>query len=329
MQPTLVTGAGGFTGSNLCRNLVQKGYHVKALVRPGSSLKALENIDVKVIEGDISRDDGLLQEDFKGVDTVFHIAALFRQEGASRDVFHNVNVEGTRRVLECAKKAGVKRFIHCSTAGVHGEIDRDKPADEHAPFRPGDWYQETKLEGEQLALRWGQEHNLPVTVIRPSAICGPGEMRFLKLFRAIQHKRFFMIGNGEHHYHFVYVDDLAKGFIQAAENPKAENEIFIIAGPSAIPLNLVIEYICDSLGVKKPFLSIPVAPMMIACRLCSTICKKIGVNPPLYPRRLDFFTKHRSLDITKAKTILGYEPEVTPAEAITRMASWYRKENLL
>ncbi len=329
MQQAIVTGAGGFTGSNLCRNLVLHGYRVKAMVRPGASTERLEGLDVQIVRGDIGQDEAINLADFENVDTVFHIAAMYRQEGANREAFHNINVNGTRRILEKATTAGVKRFVHCSTAGVHGWIDPDAPAKENAPFRPGDWYQETKLEGENLVLHWGQTHDLPVTIIRPTAICGPGDTRFLKLFRAIHRHRFVMIGKGNHHYHFVHVDDLAQGFIQAAENKNAEGQIFILAGPESISLNRMVENICQILDAPQPRLHIPVLPVKIAAYLCDRICKRMGITPPLYPRRVDFFTKHRAYDDSKARELIGYIPHITPFEALSQMGTWYREHNLL
>ncbi len=325
MPKAIVTGAGGFTGSNLCRNLIEHGYEVKAMVHPDGSTEALHGLDLEIIHGDIARDDGLDQRHFHNIDTVFHIAALFRQERATREIFHNVNATGTQRVLRYATDAGVKRFVHCSTAGVHGRIDTNTPADENAPFRPGDWYQETKLEGEKIALEWGKNHNIGVTVIRPSAICGPGDQRFAKLFRSVKQRHFVMIGSGEHHYHFVYVDDLAKGFILGAEKPEAIGEVFIIAGPYSITMNKLIDQVCQSVQAPKPRFRIPAAPVLWAAHVCAGICKPLGISPPLYPRRLDFFTKHRSFDTTKARTKLGYVPQVTPEEAISRMGAWYQE----
>lgn len=329
MQQAIVTGAGGFTGSNLCRILVQHGCHVKAMIRPDAPMDRLNGLDVQVIRGDIGRPETMHTADFDKVDTVFHIAAMYRQEGANRDAFRDINVNGTRHVLEKATKAGVKRFIHCSTAGVHGWIDYDTPAQENAPFRPGDWYQETKLEGEQLVKDWGHRHGLPFTIIRPTAICGPGDTRFLKLFRAINRRRFIMIGKGTHHYHFVHVDDLAQGFIKAAENEKASGEVFILAGPESISLNTIVRYIAEILNVPPPRMRIPVFPVTIAAHLCDAVCKRIGITPPLYPRRVDFFTKHRSYDDSKARERLHYLPRITPYEALSQMGDWYREHHLL
>lgn len=324
----LVTGSNGFTGSNLCRHLLDRGHHVIAMVRNSGNLDALAGQSVDIVYGDLAVENGIPKEALYNVETVYNIAAIYRQEGATRDVFFNVHVAGTERLLNAAKHAGVKRFVHCSTAGVHGHIEHP-PANENAPFRPGDWYQETKLEGEKLALSFGAEHNLPVSVIRPSPIYGPGDMRFLKLFKAINNGTFWMIGDGKPLYHFVYIDDLVQGFLLAGEKEEAVGESFIISGPEYVSINKLVEMIAQELGKTVPRRHIPVWPVMMAAKLCKTVCHPLGIDPPLYPRRLDFFIKDRAFDSTKAKKVLGYLPNVGLQEGIAKTASWYHKNNYI
>ena len=327
-KKVFVTGANGFTGSNLCRNLLERGDQVVAMVRPSSSVDSLAGLDVEIVRGDVATDDGIPVEALRGVEIVYHIAALFRQEGASRDVFMNVNANGTDRMLQAAFRADVSRFVHCSTGGVHGHIE-NIPADETAPLRPGDWYQETKLEGEKRALAFGQAHDFPVSVIRPSSIYGAGDMRFLKLFRPIDKGTFWMIGDGKPSFHLVYVDDLAQGFILAGEKEEAIGEVFIISGPEYVPISKLVELIAQELGKSIPRGHIPIWPVMVAAKLCKAVCHPLGIEPPLYPRRLDFFRKDRGFDSTKAKTMLGYEPKVGLREGIAKTAAWYREHNYL
>ena len=117
----LVTGATGFTGGHLCERLVAEGYSVRALVRDPRRCTRLENAGVELAFGDL-RDRESLQRAVEGVNVVYHIAGLFRAENVSRRDMWNINVEGTRALLDAAVTAGVQRFVHCSTAGVHGEI---------------------------------------------------------------------------------------------------------------------------------------------------------------------------------------------------------------
>ncbi|HJU64108.1 MAG TPA: NAD-dependent epimerase/dehydratase family protein, partial [Gemmatimonadaceae bacterium] len=190
---TLVTGASGFTGFNLCRRLVRDGARVIALVRGTSKTAPLEQMGVECRIADIA-DRCDVAKHLGGVRTVYHIAAAYRTEHADRGEFRRVNVDATRALLQAATDAGVDRFVHCSTVGVQGQID-DPPASEEYRFEPGDHYQETKLEGELIAREY-QAQGFPVSIVRPVGIYGPGDTRFLKLFRGIARGRFVMIGSG-------------------------------------------------------------------------------------------------------------------------------------
>ena len=146
-KKAFVTGATGFTGGHLCRILVDQGYSVGALVRKSSKINQLEKLGVKPVVGDLANLNSL-NGALEDIDTVFHVAAAYRQEGISKDQFWKVNVDGTRALLETAKQSRVKRFVHCSTVGVQGEIT-NPPAKESDPYQPGDHYQESKMEGEK------------------------------------------------------------------------------------------------------------------------------------------------------------------------------------
>lgn len=327
-QTVLVTGASGFTGSRLCRYLVQRGDTVRALVRPSSSLDALDGVDVAVFRGDLAAEDGIPAAALRGVETVYHIAALFRQEGATKDVFLATNADGTERLLRAGLKADIGRFVHCSTVGVHGHIE-NPPGTETTPFGPGDWYQESKLEGERRALAFHRETGLPLAVVRPAPIYGPGDTRFLKLFRAIKNGTFWMIGDGRPLYHLVYIDDLAAGFVLAAATDAAVGEVFIIAGPECVSVRELATRIGESVGRPVSRRHIPLAPVMLAARVCKAVCHPLGIDPPLYPRRLDFFRKDRAFDYGKATRLLGYRPNVDLNTGLQRTAEWYRQQGYL
>ena len=211
MQTVLVTGVTGFTGGHLARTLAKdKNVIVRGLVRPGKDTAELEAAGIQIVRGDLT-DKASLAKAVEGVDLVYHIAAVYREENIPRQRFWDVNVEGTRNLLEASKEAQIKRFIHCSTVGVQGEI-KHPPAKEDDPFNPGDYYQESKLEGELLALNFFKKEGLPGVVFRPVGIYGPGDMRFLKMFKLI---RKGMIGSGKVLYHLTYIDDLVDGWQHA------------------------------------------------------------------------------------------------------------------
>lgn len=327
MKRAFVTGASGFTGSYLCAALLKKGYAVTALMRKTSHVEDLSAKGITLVEGDLA-EPGSLQGLVKDTDILFHIGALYRQEGVAKEMFTKVNVHGTRALLDEAVRAGVKRFVHCSTVGVQGEIAHP-PAKETDPYNPGDHYQESKMEGEKLALSYFADKKLDVTVVRPVGIYGPGDTRFLKLFRHIYRGNFRMIGPGKALYHLTYVEDLVDGIILAAESAVAGGRIYTLAGPQYLPLEELVHLIADILGKKVSKIHIPLAPVYVAACLCELICRPLRLEPPIYRRRLDFFTKDRAFDITRARQELGYAPQVSLRDGLNRTARWYLAQGLL
>lgn len=323
----LVTGATGFTGGHLCNRLRERGYHVRGLARSVLKADALRAQGIEPVIGDV-RDANSLINAATGCDTVYHIAAAYRQEGIPDREFREVNVDGTRNMLEAATGQDVRRFVHCSTVGVHGHVS-NPPVNETAPFNPGDIYQETKLEGELLARNYFQEHEMEGVVFRPVGIYGPGDTRFLKLFRHIKSGRFRMIGSGEVRYHLTYIDDLIDGIILCGTRREAAGNVYILGGEGNMTLNELVALIAGVLDVPVARRHIPVWPVYTAAALCEKICRPLRIEPPLYRRRMDFFTKDRAFDISKAKRELGYAPRIKPQEGLKITAEWYRQKGLL
>jgi len=326
MNRVLVTGGSGFTGENLCRRLRRDGEDVVAFVRPTSRTAPLEKLGVQCRKVDIA-DREAVAAAFQGISTVYHLAAAYREELGDKTEFQRVNVDATRNLLEAASHAGVRRFIHCSTVGVQGQID-EPPAAEDYRFAPGDHYQQSKLDGELLALEYAKR-GLPLAVVRPVGIYGPGDLRFLKLFRSINRGRFVMIGSGRSLYHLTYIDDLIEGFVLAGTSPRAVGEVFTIAGPRYTTLKELVGMIADVLGRPHPRLRIPFAPVYAASVVSERVCGWLNVSPFLYPRRVEFFSKDRAFDTGKAKRMLEYQPAVDLEEGLLKTAAWYREAGLL
>lgn len=327
MARVLVTGATGFTGSRLTRRLLDEGHDVRILARPTSDISRLELSGAEVVVGDVT-DKGATWEAANGIEVVYHIAALFRRAGLPDTAYSDVNFHGTVNLLDAALESGVARFVHCSTVGVLGHVS-NPPADESAPYNPGDIYQMTKCEGEKAALTFWEQRGLPVTVVRPAGIYGPGDRRWLKLFKAVAGRRFVMLGSGNTLIHLVYVDDLVDAFRLAAESPNAVGKVYIAAGERYVTLNELVWTICRVLSVPTPKLHIPVKPVHVLSGICEDICRALRIEPPIYRRRVDFFVKDRAFEITRARTELGYSPRVDLAEGIARTARWYRGQGLL
>lgn len=316
----LVTGATGFTGGHLARTLAASGRQVRALVRRPSA--PLADTGIEQVTGDL-RDRDALARAVAGVDVVYHVAAIYRQAGLADAVYRAVNATAVADVVAAAAKAGVRRVVHCSTVGVHGDVERP-PANEEAPLRPGDVYQVTKLEGEELARETGARLGIEVAIVRPTGIYGPGDRRLLKLFRGVARGRWITLGAGEIYYHLTYIDDLVEGFRLAGEQPAAAGRTYILAGGEVTTLNELVGIVADEAGVDAPRVHVPVWPFWIAGAACEAVCAPFGIEPPLYRRRVDFFTKSRAFDITRAREEIGYRPAVGLHEGVRRTLAWYR-----
>ncbi len=321
----LVIGASGFTGSYLANRLVEKGYDVYGFVRPTSNVDALSP-KVTLIRGDLTFRDSVFQA-IEGMDCVYHIAATYRDSGVCEQTYYDVNVMGTRHVLDACLDATVGRMVHCSTVGVHGHVE-NPPATERSPFNPSDVYQSTKLEAERLVGQY-IESGLAATVCRPVGIYGPGNTRFLKLFRAIQKRTFIMFGTGDVLYHLTYVEDVVRGLIACGEIPRALGETYIIAGKTATTLNELVARVASVLGVKEPIFRLPFWALWQAAVLCEGLCKPLGLRPPLFRRRTDFFCQDRAFDTSKIRRGLGFQPGVELETGLRQTAVWYKAQNLL
>jgi len=322
-----VTGASGFTGSYLARRLLADGNRVRVMVRKAEDAARFAAEGMEVVEGDI-RDTDAHQELVEGADVLYHIAAMFREAKFPESDYLAVNRDATLQLAQAAQNAGVRRFVHCSTIGVHGDIEQP-PGHETSPFRPGDPYQRTKLAGEKAALEFGKKHPLEVVVVRPASIYGPGDLRLLKLFKMIHKGRWFVLGSGEALFHLVYVEDLVEGFVRAAHADGVDGEVFIVAGGEAVSQNELAARIARIMGVRDRFPHFPAWPFQILGSVVETICVPLRIDPPIYRRRVDFFTKSRSFTIDKAERMLSYQPKVSVDEGLTRTFEWYRDEGLL
>lgn len=320
----LITGATGFTGMSLALKFAAVGYPVRALVRDRTRAAALEAAGVTLAQGDV-RDAASVRAAVSGVDTVYHLAAVFRTAGHADSEYRLVHVDGTRHLVEASAAAGVRRFVHCSTVGVHGSVDSNAPATEEAPFRPGDIYQQTKLEGEQMAVETASRVGLPLTVVRPGPIYGPGDRRFLKMIGGIARRRFLLLGDGSPRFQMVYVDDLTEGFRLAGEVPSAVGRTYIITGNEAPTLNELVNKIATIAEVRPPPFRLPVWPFFLAGAVCEAICIPLRIEPPIYRRRVKFFTSNRWFDTSKARRELGFVSRVPLGEGIRRTLESYRR----
>jgi len=322
-----LTGASGYTGGRILMRLLARGDSVKALVRENAITHDLLASGAEIVRG-VLGDAVRARRLADGCEAVVHVAAVYRTAGHPDSYYREVNVEGTRKLLEAAAAAGVRRFVHTSTVGVHGDV-KTPPADETAPIAPSDIYQETKAEAEAMAREFGPANGLEVAIVRPGAIYGPGERRLLKVFRSIARGRYAVVGSGAAHYHLVYIDDLVDGFLLALDRPEAAGETFIVAGPRSLSQDDLAREVARATGGSVWPFHVPAWPIQRLGDLVEAVCIPFGLEPPIHRRRVDFWVKNRSFSIEKARRLLGYAPKVDVTEGIERTARWYRDHGWL
>jgi len=324
----LVTGGTGFTGAALVFRLLEMGHEVRSLDnQKGIFYDQLVNAGAEVVLGSIT-DKELVDKASDGVEVVFHLAAAFRKLNVPDSFYYDVNVNGTRWVMEAAEKQGVKKVVYCSTQGVHGNID-NPPGDESSPIAPADYYQQTKYEGEMVVQEFIAK-GMNCTILRPTAIYGPGDPeRFFMIFKRVNNGTFPMFGSGATTYHPVYIDNLVDAFVLAMDLEKGLGGTYIIGDEEYVPIKDLVVRVAKAMGVAVKVPHYPIIPLVAAGHICEKICKPFGVTPPIFPRRVDWYRQYRGFDISKAKNELGYQPKVGLDEGLRITAEWYKKERYL
>jgi dihydroflavonol-4-reductase len=324
----LITGATGFLGREVCRRLVARGARVRALLRPGATPESAGDAAIEWFRGDL-RDTLSLTGAARDIDLVIHLAAVHRGGSLRRTDFWQVNAEGTKRLLQEASRSGVRRFVYVSTAGVLGDVGPDHLGTESDSPHPCDLYELTKWRAEQAVRRIAHTDGLEAVIVRPSAVYGPGETRFQKLFRPLHRRRFVLIGSGHHRLHFIHVRDAAEGILAAAAAPKAVGETYLLADAAPIRMADLVRLIADILAVPAPRHRIPYAPVYALALMCEGLCRPLGLSPPIYRRRLRFFGADRAYSTDKIRTSLGFEARIGLADGFRELADWYREKGLL
>lgn len=326
-----VTGATGFLGSAIAQRLVSEGMEVHALARPSSDPYRLAGLPITWHSGDITRPE-TLQGLFADMDWVVHAAGLLGRAGISEETYLRYNAEGTRHVLEEAKQRGNGRLrvIHLSSFGVLGPVrnpQAPEPMDESSPLAPSNAYERSKAVAEQYAYQYAGE-GLPVVIVRPEFVYGPGDTHVLGLFQAIQRGMFFYIGHGLNTCHPTYIEDAVEGITCCLYNGRA-GEIYHITGPRALTFRELAETIAAALDVRPPRRRVPVSLAWGGAALLEAVGKLVKRPVPLSRTGVAFFSEYRRSTSTKAASELGFVPQVDLEEGIGRTVAWYREKGLL
>jgi nucleoside-diphosphate-sugar epimerase len=322
----LVTGGTGFVGSHLAESALKKEVEVNVLGlvdSPADSRNAeyLRSLGAAIYAGSIT-DASLCRSALAGVSHVFHLAVAMREAGFSDDYYKKVNLDGTRTMLDECKRAGVDRFIYCGTIGIFGHRFSGI-CTEDMPKRPGNIYEETKLAAETLALEYGSEIGLQTLSLRPADVYGPRDQRLRKLFLGVSRGRFPLFGDGSGRRHMVFISDVVSAFEKALQTDSAVGSTFIIAGPEICTLAEFVEKIRAASGNRRFGYRLPLRPMLYAAAITEDVCRAFGVKPPIYRRRMDFFTSDSAFDLSRARSELGWTPTVSLADGIRQTLEYY------
>lgn len=324
----LVTGGTGFTGAALVFRLCDLGHKVTSLDnQKGILYDKLMQKGVKLITGSIT-DKKTVDDATQGNEFIFHVAAAFRKLDVPDSHYYDVNVNGTRNVLESAVKYNVKKVVYCSTQGVHGHI-KNPPGDENSPIAPADYYQQTKYEGEEVVQEF-MNQGMNCTILRPTAIYGPGDPeRFFMIFNRVKKGFFPMFGSGKTFYHPLYIDNLVDAFILTMDLDTGRGGTYIIGDEEYLSIKSLVKAVSEAMDKPVKIPHLPILPLMIMGHVCEKLCKPFGISPPIFPRRVDWFRQIRAFKIEKAKKELNFQPQVGLLEGLKKTAEWYKSEGYL
>lgn len=326
---TLITGASGFVGTHIAEACLRRGWPVHLFARPASYLRHLEHhAGVTVFRGELD-DPATVGRALTDVEAVIHCAAKVGDWGPVAE-YRTANVESLRVLLNCCKGLALSRFIHMSSLGVypprhHYGSDETVPL----PKKHRDGYTQSKVESEQLALQYHRDFGVPVVVLRPGFIYGPGDRTVMP--RIIDNLRSGFVrypGGGQQAMNTIFVRNLVDAVFLALEKENAVGQIFNLTDGENVTKRRFIERIADTLDIARPTRTPPMwfAWTITACY--ERLYKLIGAKeaPPYNFARLKFMGLNLDFSIEKARTELGYRPRVTFDDAMTETLAWYRTQ---
>ena len=321
----LVTGAGGFVGGHVVDLLVERGEPVRILARPGKDVTRLAQAGVEMHRGDLA-DRTSLEAALDGVDRVLHCAARTGPWGRPAE-YEIANVHGLKTLVDAALAAHVRRIVHVSSVTVHG-VDVHGTADETAPLRGGsDPYSRSKVAGEQLLQQMISDKGAPVTIVRPGLVYGPHDTgSFGRFATLIEQGKMVVIGPGNNYMPLIYVTDVAQGILLASTADRAIGREYILVNDEPATQYDYLNAIASELGVPPPGQHIP---YRLALSIGVT-AEMIGhllhwkQSPPLTRFGVEVLGGENRFTINRARSELGFIPQVSLAEGVRKGIAWYR-----
>jgi len=321
----LVTGASGFIGGALTKRLLSKGVSVRALVRDPDPASWLKDTGAEIFKGDVTYPASCNMA-CQDIDVVYHCAGVLGGWGKPESIFWKMNYEGTKNMLEAAKKEDVKKFVHVSSCGVFGPMQKNQ-SQNSIIYNPTNIYEKTKAEAEKLVFEFNKQ-GLPVVVVRPEFVYGPGDLHLLPFFRAVKNGRFFFFDGGTSLLHPTYIDDVIDGGLLAAENQNVIGKGFNLAGKKPISVEELVSSMCTAMEVQKPRISVPTWAAYAAATLLEYSWGLLS-KPPLTRSQVEFLSQSRYSDSLEAEEAIGYSPKTNLQNGISKTVAWYKKNKLL
>ncbi|MCP9818836.1 NAD-dependent epimerase/dehydratase family protein [Synechococcus sp. Cruz-9H2] len=323
----LVTGATGYIGRNLVRNLCAGPEPVRTLVRPGSDAAAMEAMGAEVSIGDLV-DPASVDRAIRGCRQVFHLGAVIHGANATPSNLRRVNVEGSEQVGRSSLKAGVERLIYASSVSVYGRRLSNQAITERTPPRPDSPYSASKLKAERRLLALSASDGLPLVIARLSTVFGSGARDWAGLFRAIASGRFRMLGTGSGHYHPADVLDVVDGLLHCASITGIEGNTYLLAGQASLPFRQLVALIAESVGAPPPG-PCTSGVLLRLYKHADWLSYRCSGHRLPKADRIDLFLNDRGYDIGKARAQLGFEPRRSARQMLQATAAWLRAEGLL
>ncbi len=325
----LVTGATGFIGPYLVRELVKRGHKCKCLIRRTTNIEKIKNLDIEFVYGDITNRESL-KGVTKDIDVVYHLATLGHVNEAkySFQGYYEINVQGTKNLAEECIENPVKRFIYFTTAAAIGPLKKEV-IDETEEGKPVTIYGKSKQMSEKELLKYWREKGLPVIMLRLSMVYGPGDTRdLLKLCRLVKKGFFLKIGFGKNLTPAVFVTDVVQAAILAMEKGRF-GEVYNITYKNSFEYNYMRKLILGNLGIKRPYFWMPTSVAKIGASVIEFLAKTFGFTPIITYQNIISITASRVFSIEKARRELGYEPKVDIEEGIKTTVEWYKEKGYL